>query len=165
MLRQARDDLARRDLAVAVDRLVKLLGVLAPLPGRDAAGIDRLDAVRLGRPDQPGDDVLGPLELAGLEQVEHDLVVGHQHAAGLVDDGRVAQFLVRVLGGEDRHGRFVDRRVAHAGVEVAGGERGRRRARRCRPGERRCEASAGRLRCFSGISPRAKLSAAPATCV
>ena len=137
-LGQAGDDLRRRDLAVAGDRLVQLLGVLAPLPGRDAAGVDRLDAVDLGRPDEPGDDVLGPLELAGFQQVEDDLVVGHQQAAGLVDDRRVAQLFVRVLGGEDRHRRLDDGGVAHAGVEVAGGEGGRRRPADARRGAPAC---------------------------
>ena len=118
--------LAGVDLVVALDRLVQGLGVLAPLPRLDAAGIDRLDAVGLGRPDLPGRDVPGAFQLAGLDQVEQDLVVGHQDAAGLIDDGRVAQLFVGVLGGEDRHGRLVDRRPAHAGVEVAG-DVGRRR--------------------------------------
>ena len=65
----------------------------------------------------------GPFDLAGFQQVQHDLVVGHQHEARLVDDRRVAQFFVRVLGGEDRHGGLVDGRPAHAGVQVAGRER------------------------------------------
>src|SRR5262249_200279 len=62
----------------------------------------------------------------GLDQVKQDLVVRHQHAAGLVDDGRVAQLLVRVPGGEDGHRRLVHGGVAEAGVEVASDE-GRRR--------------------------------------
>ncbi len=62
----------------------------------------------------------GALQFAGLDEVQQDFVVGHQDAARLIDDGRVAQLLVGVLGGQDRHGGLVDRRPAHAGVEVAG---------------------------------------------
>ena len=72
------DDLGRRHFVVAGNRLGQLLGVLAPLPRRHAAGIDRLDAVSLGRPDLPGGDVPGTLDLARFQQIEQDLVVGHQ---------------------------------------------------------------------------------------
>jgi len=57
------------------DRLVERLqglGVLAPFPRGDPAGVDRLHPVGLGRPDEPGDDVLGPLVLPGFEQVAVD---------------------------------------------------------------------------------------------
>ncbi len=111
---------------VALDRIGQLLGVLAPFPSRHAAWIDRFDAVRFGRPDVPGDDVLGPLVLALFQQIEHDFVVGHQHQAALVDDRDVGEFFVRVPGRQHRHGGFVDRRPAHAGVQIAGGKGGRR---------------------------------------
>ena len=126
--RQAADDVRRRDTLVAFHRLEQGAGVLSPLPRGDAAGIDRLHAVRLGRPDHPGDDVPGPLLLARFEQIEHELVVGHEHERGLVDNRNVVQFFVRVSGRQDRHRRFVHRRPAHAGVEVAGGKRGGRHA-------------------------------------
>ncbi len=102
--------------------------VLAPLPGRDAAGVDCLDAVRFRRPDQPRDDVLGALGLAGLEEIHHDLVVRHQHERRLVHERDVVQFLVRVSGRQHGHGRFVDRRPSHPGIEIARGERRRRHA-------------------------------------
>jgi hypothetical protein len=57
-----------------------------------------------------------------LELVEHDLVVRHQRERRLIDDRHVGQLLVRVPGGEHGHGRFVQRREAHARVEIAGGE-------------------------------------------
>src|SRR5207247_219636 len=82
----------------------------------------------LGRPDVPGNDVAGAFQLAGLQQVEDDLVVGHQDAARLVDDGGVAQLLVGVPGRQDRDGGLVDRRVTQPRIEVAGHEGGRRRA-------------------------------------
>src|SRR5262249_19031256 len=69
----------------------------------------------------------GALHLAGLDEVEQDLVVGHQHTRRLVHDGRVAQFLVRVPGRQDRHRRLVDGRVSESRVKVAGDERRRRR--------------------------------------
>src|SRR5262249_60760453 len=87
-------------------------------------GFDGLPPVRLRRPDVPRQDVSGPFQLALLDQVEQDLVVGHEHAARLVHDGRVAQLLVGVPGGQDGDGRLVDGRVAEAGVEVAGDVRG-----------------------------------------
>src|SRR5262249_55263944 len=104
------------------------VAVWRPLPGGAPGGVARVDAVGLGRPDVPGGDVPGPLQFAGLDQVEQDLVVGHQHAAGLVDDGRVAQLLVRVPGRQDRHGRLVDRGVTQPRVQVAGHVGGRGRA-------------------------------------
>ncbi len=115
-LGQAGDDRARRHFAVAIDRLGQRLGVFAPLPGGDAAGIDRLDAIGLGRPDQPGDDILGPLHVAGFQQVQDDFVIGHQDAASLIDDRRIAQFFVSVLGGENRYSGLDDGGLAHAGV-------------------------------------------------
>ncbi len=121
--RQAGDDLRRRQRAVAFDGAGHGLGVLAPFPCGDASGVHRLHAVGLGGPDQPGDDVLRPLELARLEEIQHDFVVGHQHETRLVDDRRVVQLFVRVPGGKDRHRRFVDGRPAHARVQVAGRER------------------------------------------
>ena len=127
-LRELRDDLRRGDALVAFDRLVKLVRVLPPLPRRDAARIDRLDAVGLGRPDQPSHERLRPLELARLEQIQHQLVVRHQQQRRLVHDGNVVHLLVGVLGGEDGNGGFVDRGPAHAGVQITGGERGRRHA-------------------------------------
>ena len=99
---QARDDLGRRGRAVAFHRLVEPRGVLAPFPRRDPARIDSLHPVRLGGPDQPGHDVAGALQLAGLDEIEKDLVVGHEQEAGLVEDGRVAQLLVGVLGAAGR---------------------------------------------------------------
>ena len=116
-LREARDDHGRRHFVVAGHRLGEGLGVLSPFPGGDSAGVDRLHPVSLGCPDQPGDDILRPLHLAGLEEVQHDFVVGHQDAATLVHDGRVAQLLVSVLGSQNRDGRFDDGRIAHAGVK------------------------------------------------
>ena len=136
---QGRDDLRRRHLAVAGNRLEQALGVLAPLPRRDAAGVDGLHSVSLGRPDVPGRDVPRPLQLAFLDQVEQDLVVGHQDAAGLIDDGRVAQLLVGVPGREDRHGRLVHGGVAESGVEVAGDEGGRGRSADAAAAHRRAD--------------------------
>ena len=162
---QARDDLRRRHLAVAGDRLGEPLGVLAPLPGRDAAGVDRLHAVGLGRPDVPGHDVPGPLGLAGLEQVEHDLVVGHQHAAALSTMGVSRSSSCVCLARQDRHGRLVDGGVAHAGVEVAGGEGGGRRPAEPHPPLGRVEERERLAAGVSGVIARAKLSAAPATWV
>ena len=66
-----------------------------------------------------------PFLLAGLEEIEHQLVVGHQHERGLVHNGDVVQLLVRVSGGQDRHRRLVHRRPAHAGIQIAGRERRR----------------------------------------
>ncbi len=123
---ECRDDLPRRHRLEAGDRIMQALGVLAPLPGRYPAGVDRLDAVRLGRPDVPGDDVPGAFELAGLDLIEQQLVVRHEHAAGLIDDGRVAQFFVRVPGRQHGNGRFIHGRITEAGVKIAGNEgRGR----------------------------------------
>ena len=136
-LRELRDDLRRRDALVAFDRLVKLVRVFSPLPRRDAAGIDRLDAVGLGRPDHPSDERLRLLELARLEQIQHHLVVRHQQQRRLVDDGNVVQLFVGVLGGEDRDRGLVDRRPPHPGVQISGGERGRRQAADAGPELRR----------------------------
>ena len=66
------------------------------------------------------------LRVARLEQVEDELVVGHQHERGLVHDRDVVQFFVRVAGRQNRHGGLVHRRPAHAGVQIARRE-GRRR--------------------------------------
>jgi hypothetical protein len=62
--------------------------------------------------------------------------IGHEHAARLVDNGRVAQLLVGVPGGQDRDRRLVDRRVAQTGVEVAGDVRGRRGPADAAPADR-----------------------------
>ena len=122
------DDLGGRDGLVAGHHIVQSLAVLPPLPPRDAAGVHRLDAVGFRGPHLPRGDVLGPLELLVFEQVEDDLVVRHQHAAAFVDDGRVAEFLVCVLGGEEGHRGLVGGSPAHAGVHVARGEGGGRGA-------------------------------------
>jgi hypothetical protein len=97
-LREAGDDRGRRQLLVALDRPMKQARVLSPLPGRDTARVDGLDSVDLGGPNEPGNHVLSPLQLAGLDQVQHDLVVGHEHQTRFVHDGRVVELLVRVLG-------------------------------------------------------------------
>ena len=60
----------------------------------------------------------GTLDLARLEKVQHDLVVGHQHETRLVHDGRVVQLFVRVSRRQDRNGGLVDGRPAHACVEI-----------------------------------------------
>src|SRR5206468_731058 len=100
---------------VAFHRLEQGAGVLSPLPRGDAARIDRLHAVRLGRPDHPGDDVPGPLLLARFEQIEHELVVGHEHERGLVDNRNVVQFFVRVdvdAAGKHEHAARINNLVA-----------------------------------------------------
>ena len=125
---QLRHDRAGRQSAVAFDRRRQLLGVLAPLPRRHAARIDRLDAVRLRRPQIPRHDLLRPLVFALLQLVEHDFVVRHQRQRRLVDDRNVGQLFVRVAGRKHGHGRFVHRRQTHAGVEIAGGKRRGRHA-------------------------------------
>ena len=126
--REVRDDHRRRHPVVAFDRRVQRVRVLAPLPRLDAAGIHRFHAVCLRRPYEPRDDVFRALGFAGLEQIEDELVVGHEHERRLVDDRDVVQLLVRVTRGQDRHGRFVDGRPPHAGVQISGGKRGRRHA-------------------------------------
>ena len=74
----------------------------------------------------------GSLGFPFLQQVQEKLIVGHENAAGLVDQRRVAEFFVGVPGREHRNGGLVDRRIAQAGVEVAGGESaGRRPANAC----------------------------------
>ena len=145
------DDLRRRHLAVAVDRVGELLGVLAPLPGRDAAGVDRLDAVDLGRPDQPGDDVLGPLDLAGLEQV-------HARSRCWPSAGSSALSTMGVSRSSswvclaDRTGTAasIDGRPAHAGVEIAGGEGRRRRPADAGAAQRRVQERVGLAMVFRG---------------
>ena len=127
-MRQGGDHVSRSRLGVAGDRLVQALRVLAPFPGGHAAGIDGFHAVGLRRPDLPGGHVLGAFEFARLDEVEQDFVVGHQHAAGAIDDRRIVQLLVRVPGGENGYGRLVHGRPAHAGVEIAGNIGGRRRS-------------------------------------
>ena len=68
----------------------------------------------------------GTLDLALLDEVQHDLVVRHQHEAGLVHDRRVVQLLVGVPCREERDGGLVDGRPAHPGVQIPGCEgRGR----------------------------------------
>ena len=111
-------------LAVSIDGRRELLGVVAIFPGRDAAGIDRLDAVGLGRPQIPRQDLLRALKLPLFELIEQDLVVRHERQRRLVDNRNVGQLFVRVPGGKDRNSRFVDRGPAHAGIEIARGKRG-----------------------------------------
>ena len=124
--REIRHDLGRRHFAVAFDRLGEDFRILAPLPGGDATGVDGLHAVRFRRPDKPGDDVFGPFGVASFQQVQQDLVVGHQRETRLIDDRRIAEFFVGVLRTKNGDGRFHDRRVAHARIQVAGGKRGGR---------------------------------------
>jgi hypothetical protein len=124
-LRQLRDDLGRGDALVPFDWLVKQTGVLPPLPRRDAARVDRLDAVGFGGPQHPAHEGLRAVELACLEQIQHHLVVRHQQQRRLVHDRDVVHLFVGVLGGQDRNSGFVDGRPAHAGIQIAGRERRR----------------------------------------
>ena len=162
---RARDDRRRRHPAVALDRLGQVPGVLAPLPGRHAPGIDGLHAVGLRGPDEPRHHVAGALGLPRLQEIHDDLVVRHQEEARLVEDGRVAELLVGVLGAQDRHGRLGDRGVAHPGVEVARRERRGGQPAEAHPPLRAYGGTAGPWRWSSGVIARAKLSAAPATWV
>jgi len=75
--------------------------------------------------------------------VEHDFVVRHQRQRRFVDDRNIGQLFVRVAGIEHRNGRFIHRREAHAGVEVAGGER---------RGSHPAEAAAPRFGANEGLS-------------
>ena len=128
------DDLGGGDALVAFYRLMQLVGVLPPLPRGDPSRIDRFDAIGLCRPQQPAYERLRSLELAGFEQVQHHLVVGHQQECRLVDDGNVVHLLVGVFRGKDGHSRFVHGRPSHPGVQVAGSER-----RRCQAADARAK--------------------------
>ena len=119
---QLRDDRTGREFAVALDGCVELPCIAAPLPGGHAAGIDRFDAVALGRPEIPGHDVLRPFVFTRLHLVEHDLVVGHQGKGRFIDDRDVGQLFVGVPGRKHRDRRFVDGGPAHAGIEIARGK-------------------------------------------
>ena len=59
------NDLPRRDVE-GIDHLIDAVDVARRmlLPDFDAAGIDQLDGVALGRAQQPGDERLQPLRLA-----------------------------------------------------------------------------------------------------
>ena len=131
-LRESADNRARRDAVVAFNRVRELFGVFAPFPRRDTARIDSFDAVGLGSPNMPCDDVFSPFKFSGFQQVEKNLVVRHEHATGLVENRYVAHFFVRVSRGEHGNCGFVDGCPAHASVKIAGGKR-----RRCHSAESR----------------------------
>ena len=97
---------------------------LLALPDLDAAGIDELGGVALGGASSQPTNALQPLAARRCWIASHDvMVVAHQDVEALVDAGRVGEFLVGVPGGERRDGGVEGRRVAQAGVLVAGGER------------------------------------------
>ncbi len=116
--REARDDLGWRELVVAVDRLVEDTGVLSPLPRGHATRVDRLYPVPLRGPDKPCDHVPRPFEFTGLQQIQHELVVGHQDQRGFIHDRNIAEFFVGVAGGKNRHSRFIDRGPPHPRIQV-----------------------------------------------
>ena len=117
-----------------------------PLPQLDAAGVDGLDGVALGRVQQPAGVVAQAIPFAGGDQRQRIFVVAEEDEEALVEDRRVVEFFVGVAGGEGRDGGVEHGRVAHAGVQVAGRERARRAADRAG-----AEAAAARVRGTSTI--------------
>ena len=67
--RQAGDDLARRRFAVAFNGRSQTFGVLPPLPGGDAAGVDRFHPIGFSGAKHPGDDVLCALGFPGFQNI------------------------------------------------------------------------------------------------
>ena len=120
--RKAGNDCCRCQMVIALDGVGEPRRVSPPLPSSDPSRVDRLNPIAFRSGDQPRDDLGRTLYIAGLQQVHHDLVVRHQHEAGLVNDGDVAQFFVRVSGRQDRYSGLIDGRPAHRCIQVAGGK-------------------------------------------
>ena len=114
------DDLARRDLPVAVG-LVHVQAALVELEGRDAARVDDLDAHRLGRVQGPADQVAELVRVGALGQhLQEQLVVAEHHVGAVVEDGGVAHLHVGVAGVGGDHRGLERRGVAHLHVAPAG---------------------------------------------
>ena len=123
--RERQDDVARGQAVVHV-LLVEVEGALIELEGVDAAGVHDLDRERLSGVHGEGDVVLDEGEVLLLDhRAQEEIVIAEHDERALVDHGRVAHLEVRLAGVGGQHGRLEGRRVAHLGVAVAGGHRGR----------------------------------------
>src|SRR5688572_8971369 len=83
---QLANDLPRRDVEGihwVIDRVDIAAG--ARLPDFDAAWIDQLASISLGRAEQPGDEVPQLLRLLVADGLHHEMIVPHQDVEALVE--------------------------------------------------------------------------------
>jgi len=95
------------------DGAVETLDVAAAFfPDLDAAGVDELHAITLGRREQPGDIGTKLFRLVSGDLIQDVMIVPDKDEEPLVDDGRIVELFVRVPCAERRDRGVKGGRVA-----------------------------------------------------